>query len=136
MLTWPTSIPTFTTLTNIQSQTLCFLSLRKVGSISKCPPCVSGVFVTQYMTKTSDSLGQRDRGHWVCKLCNYTSKQISNMKRHVILKHTKKEHLPCPGCNKVLNNKQHFNDHLADSHHGLYDDQKYSLTNCKFEFCI
>ena len=73
------------------------------------------------------------KNSWVCRVCGYHGKN-SNVKRHIILKHAQHEHLPCPGCNQVLRNKEYFNVHVSTNHPELYESHKYSIANSKFYF--
>ena len=108
---------------------MCFVNDRNTNEILHyC--LVPGVL--DHMTKSANPSGHGIK--WSCNFCGFTSKQISNVKRHVILRHSKKERLPCPGCDKVFDNKQRFNGHLADAHYDLYNTHKYSITNSLFVF--
>ena len=91
----------------------------------------SGVF--DLMTKVADATGP---GYtWACNVCGYSSRQtLSNVKRHIILKHSKNERLQCPGCSKVLRNKEQFNKHVLAAHREIYDIHKYSITNSTYQF--
>ena len=86
--------------------------------------------VSELMLKDPFASGKNS---WVCRVCGYHGKN-SNVKRHIILKHAQHEHLPCPGCNQVLRNKEYFNVHVSTNHPELYESHKYSIANSKFYF--
>ena len=80
------------------------------------------------MTKAFDATGSST---WQCSICGYMSKQITNVKRHVVAKHRKNEQLPCPVCKKRLKNKYIFNGHLKEFHLDVYDKHRYVLSHAK-----
>jgi len=69
---------------------------------------VEGVDVMQYKTKIKNEHGEEV---FKCTLCGKISKDNSNMRRHMILKHSQPSYTPCKYCNKVFKHAYNLNDH-------------------------
>ena len=88
--------------------------------------CIPGVL--DDMTKLVDETGH---SVWHCSICGYKSKQITNVKRHIVRKHGENQHLPCPLCKKPFKNKYNFNNHLNANHPEMYDKYRYVVSHAR-----
>lgn len=77
----------------------------------KCPDCnkVYTKFSTAKSHLKTDCNKEPDN---CCHLCEYKTRQATNLKRHIALKHLAPDIYICSHCNKEFNNKQHFTHHI------------------------
>ena len=69
---------------------------------------------------TDDFMCETESGSWKCLVCHYETKRSSNLKRHLMLKHTCPTNDPCPrGCGRIFKHTYHLQRHLRECYVGL-----------------